>query len=213
MSTEVSFAAALAAAYLIGSIPFSYIVGRIATGTDMRTEGSGNVGATNVLRNAGKKAGVIALLLDIAKGWTAVSVAGLLHAGTASTGSNTAPLSSLSLWLGAAGLVAVLGHMYPVWLNFQGGKGVATATGVFLALAPLAVLVAAVVLIITVALTKYVSLGSIVAAAVIPILLRFVMPTPFWTIVFATVISTIVILKHHTNIARLVAGDERKFPR
>ena len=139
--------ALIAAAYLIGSIPFSYLVARVASGKDIRQAGSRNVGATNVARTAGRTAGVFALLLDIAKGYAAIAVARwivMLPSWPFATVSSS-PLHSREMWIALAGLIAVLAHMFPVWLRFHGGKGVATAAGVFLALDPIVIAAAMIV--------------------------------------------------------------------
>lgn len=206
----------LAGAYLIGSIPFSYLVVRLLGGKDIRQSGSGNVGATNVLRTSGKVPGLLALALDMAKGYAVAALAiwlvdradwpfkydpdgGLLH--------------SPSFWIGASCVVAVLAHMYPVWLRFHGGKGVATAGGVFLALDPRALAASLIVFAIVLIVSRYASLASMAAAASLPIFIRFISQPPMWITIAAAVIGIAVILKHHTNIARLADGTERKFPR
>src|SRR5712691_5603996 len=177
--------------YLIGSIPFSYLVARLVAGTDIREEGSRNVGATNVARTVGRSAGVVALLLDIAKGYASIEVARWIVARpdwpfAAASGS---PVYSREMWIALAGLIAVLAHMFPAWLRFHGGKGVATATGVFLALDPLVVAAAAIVFLIVIVSTRFVSLASIISAATVPIFMRFlVLNTPFWRIVISIVI-------------------------
>jgi acyl phosphate:glycerol-3-phosphate acyltransferase len=206
----------LLTAYLIGSIPFSFLIVRLLTGADIRQHGSGNVGATNVLRNFGRAPGLIALVLDLAKGWAAVTLARwfvVLPAWPLDYTLNAEWIHAPSFWIGAAALAAVLGHIFPVWLGFEGGKGVATATGVFLGLAPAALGAGLLLFLIVVLLTRYISLGSIVAAAAIPVWIRFLGDAPIWTTVFAIVISLLVIVKHHANIARLARGEERKFPR
>lgn len=206
----------LAGAYLIGSVPFSYLVARMIGGKDIRTSGSGNVGATNVMRTSGKVPGLVALFLDIAKGYAAAALAiwavahpqwpykyaadgGLLH--------------SPSFWIGAASVIAVLAHMYPFWLRFRGGKGVATAAGIFLALDPRALAGALIIFVIVLLVSKYVSLASMAAAASLPIFIRFIAQPPVWITIAAVAIALLVVAKHHTNIARLAAGTERKFPR
>jgi len=199
--------------YLIGSIPFSYLVARAVSGKDIRDSGSGNVGATNVVRNAGKKAGALALLLDIAKGWSAVLAAQYLVTRSALDATSGRAVDSPAFWIGLAALLAVVGHMYPVWLRFRGGKGVATATGAFLGMSPLALGMAAIVFVIVMILSRYVSLASIAAAAAVPILMRFAVHAPFWTVILSTTIATMVILKHHSNIRRLATRSERKFPK
>ena len=203
----------LISAYLIGSIPFSWIVVRLISGADIREHGSRNVGATNVARNFGKLPGIIALLLDLAKGSAVIVLARWIvsrpdwpYADSASS-----PLHSREMWIALAGLVAVLGHMFPVWLKLHGGKGVATAAGVFLALDWRVMAAAAIVFAIVVILSRFVSLASIVAAASIPIFFRYLVDdAPFWRIVISIVIAMIVIAKHHSNIARMARGRERR---
>jgi glycerol-3-phosphate acyltransferase PlsY len=201
----------LVVSYLLGSIPFSFLIVKLRSGSDIRTLGSGNVGATNAARAAGKLAGVLALVLDAAKGYAAVMFAQWLIAqrGIVPIPGDMSPMHSRAFWLGLAGVVAMLGHMFPIWLNFHGGKGVATAAGVFLAIDPLASAGGAIVFLIAVLLSRFVSLGSMAAAAAMPLLLRFMTHAPFWIVVFSIVISFAVIAKHHTNIARLAGGRER----
>ena len=202
------------AAYLIGSIPFSYLVVKLVAGADIRAHGSRNVGATNVARNFGKMPGIVALLLDIAKGYGAVALARWIVARPdwpyVADAAHTSPLYSMSLWIALSGLIAVLAHMYPVWLRFHGGKGVATASGVFLALDPIVIAAGVIVFLIVILATRFVSLASILSAASIPLFLRFLVHAPFWTIIISTLISLAIILKHHSNIARLVQGKERR---
>ncbi len=205
--------ALIAVSYLIGSIPFSYFVARVVSGTDIRQAGSRNVGATNVIRTAGKVPGIVALLLDLGKGYVAIEVARWIvsRAGWPFAAVADSPFHSRELWLSLAGLVAVLAHMFPVWLRFHGGKGVATATGVFLALDPIVVAAAAIVFLIVLLSTRFVSLASILSAASIPIFFRFLAQgSPFWRIVISIVIALAVITKHHSNIARLTQGTERR---
>lgn len=199
-------------AYAIGSIPFSFLVVKLVAGRDIRELGSHNVGATNVARTAGKLPGLIALALDLAKGWAVVAVARFIvsmpewpfEAGVA-------PWQSREMWIALAGLIAVLAHMFPVWLRFHGGKGVATAAGVFLALDPLVLGAGLIVFAIVLLATRYVSLASIVTAASIPVFFRFLAnDAPFWRIVISIGIALAVILKHHANIARLANGTERR---
>lgn len=200
-------------AYLIGSIPFSYLVVRLVAGADIRQHGSRNVGATNVARNFGKAPGIVALLLDIAKGYAVIALARWmveLPDWTFVEGS-ASPLQSRHFWVAMAGLVGVLGHIFPVWLRFHGGKGVATAAGVFLALEPRVMAAGAIVFLIVIIATRYVSLASILSAASIPIFFRFlIVHAPFWHIVVSVVIAFIVIAKHHSNIARLAQHKERR---
>jgi acyl phosphate:glycerol-3-phosphate acyltransferase len=192
-------------AYLLGSIPFGFLLVRLVRKQDIRATGSGNIGATNVLRSGAKGLGVLTFLLDGAKGYAAVAVADWLGRNQSS-----APLYNLAI---ATGLFVILGHMFPVWLSFKGGKGVATAFGVFLALCPRAALYALLLWIVIVALTRYVSLASIVAAAVLPFLTLWLSPGRYdWfsgTLVF--VCCWIVIVKHRQNIQRLMQGTENRF--
>jgi acyl phosphate:glycerol-3-phosphate acyltransferase len=204
----------LIATYLIGSIPFSFVVVKLAAGADIRYHGSRNVGATNVARTFGKVPGLIALALDIAKGYAAVALAAWIVqrpdwpfiAGSA----HTPALYSTSLWVSLGALIAVLAHMFPLWLRFHGGKGVATATGAFLALDPIAVAAGVLVFLIVILATRFVSLASILSASSIPIFLRFLVHAPVWTIVISIAIAFAIILKHHSNIARLAQGTERR---
>jgi glycerol-3-phosphate acyltransferase PlsY len=197
----------LIAAYLLGSIPFGYLIVRAKEGADVRATGSGGTGATNVSRRAGKLAGVVTLLLDAVKGALAVLLARWLL--TDDFGVNW--------WVAAASFLAVLGHCFPVWLGFRGGKGVATGVGVFLSLYPLAVACAAVIFIIVVALTRYVSLGSILATAAFPLFvwllsLYFNQRADLAPVITAAIIAgALIILMHHANIGRLLRGTESKF--
>lgn len=204
----------IVAAYLIGSIPFSFLVVKIVAGADIRAHGSRNVGATNVARNFGKVPGIIALLLDIAKGYAAVALARWIVEGPdwpyVADAAHATPLCSMAMWIALAALIAVLAHMYPVWLRFHGGKGVATAAGAFLALDPIAIAAGMIVFLIVILATRFVSLASILSAASIPVFLRFLVHAPFWTIIISTLISVAIILKHHSNIARLAQGSERR---
>lgn len=185
-----------AAAYLVGSVPFSFLVARLYGVPDVRRHGSGNVGATNVLRSAGTTAGVLALLLDAAKGALPVMAAARL-------GSGAAYLPEL------AAVAAVLGHLFPVWLGFRGGKGVATGAGAFLSLAPRATLAAAGVFLATVALTRYVSLGSVVGALSLP-LLAWASGASLATCLVAAVVAALVVVGHRGNLARLRQGREHR---
>jgi acyl phosphate:glycerol-3-phosphate acyltransferase len=204
----------VAAAYLLGSIPFSFLVVKLFTGKDLRKLGSQNVGATNVARTAGKMPGIVALLLDGVKGWAAVALAQWLV--SRPQWPYAAPvagdiLASREFWIALAGLVAVLAHMFPLWLRFHGGKGVATATGVFLALDPIVIAGALIVFAIVLLATRYVSLASMISAASIPLFFRFLVhDAPFWRIVVSILIALAVIMKHHSNISRLARGTERR---
>jgi glycerol-3-phosphate acyltransferase PlsY len=201
--------------YLLGSIPFSYLVAKWVSGEDIRTRGSGNVGATNVLRTHGKLPGLFALVLDLSKGWLAIWLARILVGGERwpwPTDGSAGIVSSEALWLGLTALVVVLAHMFPVWIGFRGGKGVATAAGVFLGLNPAVLGLTVVVFLVVSFSTHYVSLGSTASAAVIPLLMRFWAHEPFWLVLFSVAISLTVIVKHHTNIARIIQGSESRFP-
>lgn len=208
-------AALLLIAYLVGSIPFSYLVARAFAGKDVRTEGSGNVGATNVARTAGKGAGLLALLGDLAKGVAIILIARWIVARPEwpyAPGPHV--WQSREMWIALAGLIAVLGHMFPVWLRFHGGKGVATAAGVVAALDVRVFAASVLVFAIVVLLSRMVSLGSIVTAASIPLLFRFVAhDAPYWRVVISIGIALAVIFKHHSNIARLARGTERRLGR
>ena len=199
-------AALVVAAYLLGSIPFSFLVVRLVAGADIRQHGSRNVGATNVARSFGKLPGVVALLLDVAKGWAAVEAAKWI----VGRPEWAAPLRSTAFWDTLAAVIAVLAHMFPMWLKFHGGKGVATAAGAFLAIDPKALGAGLIIFVIVIVATRIVSLASILSAASIPIFLRFLTHAPFWTVVLSIVISITIIVKHHSNIARLAQGTERK---
>ena len=187
--------------YLLGSIPFGYLIVRFTAGADVRETGSGGTGATNVSRRAGKLAGVLTLLLDAAKGAAAVLVARLILSGANSNNGS---------WMVAAGVIAIVGHCFPVWLGFRGGKGVATGVGVFLVLAPLVVVSAAVIFLLLVVITRYVSLGSIAAAMTIPILL-FVFGYGHPVFMGGVVSAALIIFMHRANIGRLLSGSESKF--
>ena len=206
--------------YLLGSIPFGYLLVRVFRGQDVRQTGSGNIGATNVARTGSKKLAIATLLLDALKGYVAVVIAFWLAAHIAIRINDTmsATLDVLDVHVGyrlaaLAALSAILGHMFPVWLRFKGGKGVATALGVFLALAPLAVLVSLVVFVVAVAITRYVSLGSILAAAVFPFAAWWLNPgTRSAAVMFPIAISSLlIIIRHKDNIRRLLAGTENRF--
>lgn len=207
--------ALLVVAYLVGSVPFSFLVARGVAGKDVRQEGSRNVGATNVARTAGRRAGVLALGLDLAKGYAIVVLARWMVARPEwPFPAGVLPWESREMWIALAGLVTVLGHMFPVWLRFHGGKGVATAAGVILALDPRVFLASLLVFAIVVMVSRMVSLGSILTAASIPLLFRFVAhDSPFWRTIVSIGIALAVILKHHSNIARLARGTERRLGR
>ena len=197
---------------MLGSIPFGYILVRLFLKQDIRATGSGNIGATNVGRTGHKGLAIATLLLDAGKGFLAVlgTIATFAYAMTHDAG--------FGYGLAAfAGLCAILGHMFPVWLKFKGGKGVATAVGSFAILSPRAVLVALGIFLVTVLLTRYVSLGSILAAISFPIAVYFVPPhlrpgdvLPLQFYVYTATAALLVVVKHHQNIGRLLAGTENK---
>jgi|SRR5581483_3295515 len=191
-------------AYLLGSIPFGLILVRLVRGEDVRLSGSGNIGATNVARTGGAKLGVATLVLDALKGYAGVAFAIALSHREASIDTGLAAA--------LAALCAILGHVFPVWLKFRGGKGVATAVGAFLGLAPRAVLVVLALFLIIVAISRYVSLGSIVASAAFPIfayfLYRGTSTIADLLVMFAA--SLLIILKHKANIRRLLNGTENR---
>lgn len=195
----------LAIAYLIGSIPSGYLIVRAKEGGDVRETGSGGTGATNVSRRAGKGAGIFTLIMDVIKGVLAVFLARFLSDGL---------FPSADWTIALAGVVAVLGHIFPVWLRFRGGKGVATALGVFLVLSPAVVLIGLIVFAITFALTRYVSLASLVMLCSIAIASLFLMvldPLELPDAVAAILIAGLVVFAHRANIQRLMAGTESKF--
>jgi len=182
-------------AYLLGSIPVGYLIVRGKSGADIRETGSGGTGATNVSRRAGKAAGVLTLLLDAAKGCVAVVIARTVSGDD---------------WVIAAAAIAVLvGHIFPVWLGFRGGKGVATGVGIFLVLAPIPLLCAGVVFVAIVLLTRYVSLGSMTAAILIPVLV-WVQSDSQPLLTAAVVGSALIVFAHRGNIQRLAAGTESR---
>jgi acyl phosphate:glycerol-3-phosphate acyltransferase len=188
-------------AYLLGSIPFGLLLVKAQGGPDIRSIGSGNIGAANVARNAGPIAGALTLLLDAGKGYLAVWLA------ARGTGGN-------AHWIMAAAVAAVMGHVFPMWLRFRGGKGVATSLGVFLPICWQAVVAAAVLWLLVVGFWRYSSLGSIAAAAALPLLVYlFYAPhrAPATYVSLCTVfISVLVILMHRPNIQRLIAGKEHR---
>jgi glycerol-3-phosphate acyltransferase PlsY len=191
-----------AVAYLLGSIPFGLLVAKVFGRGDVRKEGSGNIGATNVSRVAGPLAGILTLLLDGAKGAAAVLVAGRYS-------------NDSAMWMVIAGLAALVGHCFPVWLKFKGGKGVATAAGVYLALCPPAFLAGLILFLLVAGFSRYVSLGSVAAAVAMPLLMYFLWaphhaPPPVITF-GALAVAVLIVYKHDGNLQRLVEGTEPKF--
>lgn len=198
---------AAAIAYLLGSIPFGYLLVRLFRKEDIRQTGSGNIGATNVLRSGSRWLGILTLLLDLGKGFLAVEIARHL-----TTGHHAVVTGSI------AALFAVIGHVFPIWLHGRGGKGVATALGVFLALAPMAAWSALGVFILVTALTRYVSLASILAAASFPVWVwvaqRFLglhYGSGKIFIASTILVPVIILIKHRKNIDRLLHGTEYRF--
>lgn len=193
----------LTMAYLLGSIPFGYVLVRLFRHKDVRATGSGNIGATNVLRSGGKALGLLTLLLDALKGFVAVLLA--MHL-SPNTPHGPSPLAV------AAAVAAVLGHVFPIWLKFHGGKGIATALGVFLALVPWVALSALILFILIVATTRLVSLGSILAAISIPLFALLLVPKRSAALLAGlSAISLLSIIKHRANIVRLLQGKESRF--
>lgn len=187
------------AAYLIGSVSFSIVVVRLIARKDIRDEGSGNAGATNVLRNHGAAAGIVVALLDLGKGSLAVL---LMRAATADP-----------RFLGAAALAVIAGHIFPVFFRFRGGKGVATAVGAFAVLTPGATLVAAGVFVAAVAIFRYVSLGSILASVLLPLGSHYFFHAPDEIVLAQALAAILILFKHLENLKRLAGGTERKLGR
>jgi glycerol-3-phosphate acyltransferase PlsY len=184
---------AIAIGYAIGSLPVGFLVAQSARGIDLRRVGSGNVGAANVYRSAGLSTAIAVMLADVGKGATAVLLAG--------SGSPAV----------AAGVAAVVGHIYPVWLRFRGGKGVATASGVFAMLTPVPTIIAAAAFALVVARSRFVSLGSIVATIVLPIV-EWLTPGLLAVDIGATIVAVLILFRHRGNAARLWSRTERALP-
>jgi glycerol-3-phosphate acyltransferase PlsY len=193
----MSFLLTLITSYLLGSIPFGYLLVRLFRGEDVRKTGSGNIGATNVSRTS-PALGAATLLLDAAKGFAAVALARHLHPGE-------------TLLMATAALFAIAGHMFPIWLGWRGGKGVATALGAFSYMAPWPVLIMIAVFVVVVAVTRYISLGSIVAALCFPLLVIFVEHYRLSPTLLVGAACALIVVRHHQNIRRLVQGTESKF--
>ena len=189
---------AVVIAWLTGGIPFGLIIVRLMTGSDIREAGSGNIGATNVLRTAGPLPGVLTLLLDAAKGFFAVWLADRLSGGSV-------------LWMSLAALAVLLGHAFPVWLKFQGGKSVASFIGAFAYLTPLPLVAVLLLFVMVVAWTRHLSFGSVIAAGLFPIACWMILH-PDWPVLFAAVGAAVLIVwRHRDNIERIRAGNERVF--
>jgi glycerol-3-phosphate acyltransferase PlsY len=189
---------ALLIAYLLGAIPFGFLLVKWKTGGDVRAAGSGNIGATNVLRTTGRVAGFATLLLDIGKGYLAVWIAGRLTEGD-------------PWWMSAAALAVMAGHAYPVFLRFHGGKAVASFVGAFLCLTPAALVSVLLVFATTVVITRHISMGSIVGAATFPLAVWLIAHPPLPLFLAALIAGAFIIYKHSTNITRLRHGTENVF--
>jgi glycerol-3-phosphate acyltransferase PlsY len=181
-------------AYLIGSVPFALILARRLGTADLRRIGSGNLGAANVLRTSGVRAGITVMLLDVAKGAGSVMLAQRFDAGAVTA---------------AAGLAAIVGHVFPIWLRFRGGKGVATACGVFSVLTPLAIGPTLAVFLGAVWISRYVSVGSILASVALPPI-AYATGSPAPVLGAAVAASTLILIRHRTNLARVLAGTEQR---
>jgi len=192
--------------YLLGALPSGYILARAIKGIDIREHGSGNVGATNVFRVVGKACGLTVLLVDIGKGVLAVTlVANCFH--------HISPIVNLNLYRIILGLCAISGHNWPIFLGFKGGKGIATSTGVLIAILPKALILSAVVWAAVVLIWRYISLGSIAASIALPIFVVILYQGSegfLWLVLFAVFLSIIAIYKHRPNIRKLLKGHEEK---
>jgi len=189
---------AVVIAYLLGGIPFGFLLVKLTKGADVRESGSGNIGATNVLRTTGRAAGVATLVLDIAKGYIAVWIAAEL--------TGDAPE-----WTSLAALAVMAGHAYPVFLNFKGGKAVATFTGAFAYLTPLPLAALVVFFVAVVAVTRYISAGSILGAAAFPFGVWMILHPPVQVTAAAFIAGAFIVYRHKSNWARLRAGVENRF--
>ncbi len=184
------------AAYFLGSLPTALLVVQMMTGEDVRRKGSGNVGGTNALRAAGWKAGVAVTLIDIGKGALAVWLMRLYN--------------PESRWVAAAMLAVVIGHCYPVWLKFRGGKGVAAGFGAFVVIAPLSALAALVVWILVLVISRWVAMASMVASAVFPLALKLIDTPDMVTLVSVSAAAVLIIFRHSSNIRKMLSGEEVK---
>jgi len=207
LTTQVMPYLCILIAYLLGSIPTSYLIGRIFFHTDIRKRGSGNTGATNTLRTFGATAGAFVLLIDVLKGVAAILIARHMI-------NYVSAQSTLNIIVSLSGLMVIIGHIFSVFLGLKGGKGVATAAGVFLALSPIPFLFCAVFFIFTVIVTRYVSLGSILSAfafLVVELVSQVIMRFPnLPRLLLVSLVVIIIIVRHKGNIKRLVGGEENK---
>jgi glycerol-3-phosphate acyltransferase PlsY len=189
---------AIVIAYLIGGIPFGYVLVRLTTGKDVRSSGSGNIGATNVLRTTGRAAGVATLLLDIAKGYLAVFLAAKMT-------------DDDPFWMSLAAIAVMAGHAFPVFLKFQGGKAVASFIGAFLYLTPLPLAAVLVLFVITVAATKAISAGSILMAGMFPLAVWLILHPPAPVLLASLIAGAFIVYRHKSNMERLRADTENRF--
>jgi glycerol-3-phosphate acyltransferase PlsY len=202
--TEIYYGLLILAAYLIGAIPSSIIIGKIFFHLDIREHGSGNAGASNTFRVLGWKAGVVVLLFDVFKGWLAVRLA---HFAAIVPG----PSEAFMIQQLALGTAAAIGHIFPVYARFRGGKGVATFLGVALAIAPAATLISLATFILIVFIFNYVSLASMSAGVMFPVTVWFIMPSPWLSLkIFAIGVALLLIWTHRSNIRRIMRGEESK---
>jgi len=188
--------ALVAVAYVSGSLPTAYLLVRLMTGKDVRATGSGNVGATNALRTAGWKVGAVVTLIDMLKGALPVWL--------------MSRFNPESIWIASAMMAAVIGHCYPVWLKFKGGKGVATGFGAFLVIAPLSALTVFVLWFVVLLIWRWVALASMVASASFPLVLKLIDRPDMVTLVAVSATSVVIILRHSSNIEKILSGDEVK---
>lgn len=201
MGTAAGLLLSVASGYLLGSVPSGFLVGKTLAGVDVRSQGSGMTGATNVRRLLGWRAFFLVMLLDVLKGVVAVLIAGWL-------------IDAHEPWAkAAAGLAAVVGHSWPAFLGFKGGRGVATGMGAMLAMLPQVIVVVAIIAVPLILLSRYISLGSVAGAALVPVLtlvvvLVFHEPWPYF--LYALIAAGLVVLKHRDNIGRLISGTERR---
>jgi glycerol-3-phosphate acyltransferase PlsY len=193
---------AVVIAYLLGAIPFGYLVVKLSTGKDVRAGGSGNIGATNVLRTTGRVQAMITLALDIAKGFIAVWIADLL--------TESAP-GSTALWTSAAALAVMAGHSFPVFLRFKGGKAVATFIGAFLYLTPEPMIAALVLFIAVAAGTRYISAASVIAAGTFPLGVWLILHPPSEVLIASLIAGAFIVYRHKANLERIHAGTESVF--
>jgi acyl phosphate:glycerol-3-phosphate acyltransferase len=189
---------AVVIAYLLGAIPFGYLVVKLSTGKDIRAAGSGNIGATNVLRTTGRVRGLVTLALDIAKGFAAVWIAGMLTDNSA-------------MWTSAAALAVMAGHSYPVFLRFQGGKAVATFAGAFAYLAPAPLFATALVFVAVVAGTRFISAASVIGAATFPLGVWLILHPPLEVLAASIIAGGFIVYRHKSNLERIHTGTENVF--